>query len=188
MFQRDSARAHTAREAIEFLHEFFGEQLVSLPLWAPRSPDLTPLDFFCGVSSRIKFLSNGGRNKIRICHETQIVCSVVLQLCAKQFFCFVKQFFCVQGWFVKAAAFWRNSKGNFPVRWEYCLDSWITHIIHIPFALFSYHPLLLFRKFEVNFKKIFCNLGDNFTQFFEEFHSLKKKRFHTIFTRISPNF
>ncbi|XP_076666554.1 uncharacterized protein LOC143368066 [Andrena cerasifolii] len=33
----------------EMLEEFFGHRAISRDLWPPRSPDLTPPDFFCGV-------------------------------------------------------------------------------------------------------------------------------------------
>ncbi len=46
MFQEDGTHLHTARETIEFLREIFSKRLVSLSLWALRSPDLTPFDFF----------------------------------------------------------------------------------------------------------------------------------------------
>jgi hypothetical protein len=45
-FQQDSATAHTAASAMEILHEFFGEKLISKGLWPPKSPDLTSPDFF----------------------------------------------------------------------------------------------------------------------------------------------
>ncbi len=45
-FQQDGATAHTAESTIAFLKEFFGERLITRPLWPPRSPDLTPPDFF----------------------------------------------------------------------------------------------------------------------------------------------
>ncbi len=31
---------------MNFLHKFFKEHLISINLWPPRSPDLSPLDFF----------------------------------------------------------------------------------------------------------------------------------------------
>ncbi|CAI6354061.1 unnamed protein product [Macrosiphum euphorbiae] len=31
---------------MNFLREFFGERIISKGLWPPRSPDLTPPDFF----------------------------------------------------------------------------------------------------------------------------------------------
>lgn len=34
------------RESIIFLQDFFGEGLITQPLWPARSPDLTPPDFF----------------------------------------------------------------------------------------------------------------------------------------------
>ncbi len=46
IFQQDSARPHTSNRSMEFLRSFFGDRLVSKGLWPPRSPDLTPLDFF----------------------------------------------------------------------------------------------------------------------------------------------
>ena len=46
---QDGARAHRARAVTARLNELFGNRIVSLGQeheWAPRSPDLTPLDFF----------------------------------------------------------------------------------------------------------------------------------------------
>jgi len=37
---------HTANTTMKFLREFFGERIISRPLWPPRSPDLTPPDFY----------------------------------------------------------------------------------------------------------------------------------------------
>lgn len=45
-FQQDGATPHTARQSMTMLHQVFGERLISKGLWPPRSPDLTPLDFF----------------------------------------------------------------------------------------------------------------------------------------------
>lgn len=44
-FQQDGAPAHTSRETLRYLEEYFGERLISLGRYPPRSPDLTPLDF-----------------------------------------------------------------------------------------------------------------------------------------------
>lgn len=48
-FQQDGATPHTARETMALLRDFFPEKLISrfgdIP-WPPRSPDLTPMDFF----------------------------------------------------------------------------------------------------------------------------------------------
>ncbi|GFX65331.1 DUF4817 domain-containing protein [Trichonephila clavipes] len=48
-FQQDGATCHTARATIDLLKDTFGDRLIS-PFghvnWAPRSCDLTPLDYF----------------------------------------------------------------------------------------------------------------------------------------------
>lgn len=47
-FQHDGATAHTTRENIAYLQQFYGDRLISQnvnPEWPARSPDLTPLDF-----------------------------------------------------------------------------------------------------------------------------------------------
>ena len=48
-FQQDGASPHTARDTRTLLQEYFGERVISkdfLHEWPPRSPDLTPCDFF----------------------------------------------------------------------------------------------------------------------------------------------
>lgn len=45
-FQQDGATAHTARETIAYLQQFYDNRIISKDLWPPRSPDLTPLDYF----------------------------------------------------------------------------------------------------------------------------------------------
>lgn len=49
-FQQDNATAHTAHETMDFLATFFDDRLISRNLWPPRSPDLTPADFFYGAT------------------------------------------------------------------------------------------------------------------------------------------
>jgi hypothetical protein len=44
-FQQDGATAHTANSIMQMLSEFFGGR-ISQNLWHPRSPDLSPLDFY----------------------------------------------------------------------------------------------------------------------------------------------
>lgn len=59
-FQQDGCPAHNAVIVQTFLNENFPGRLIStrgtIP-WPPRSPDLTPLDFFSGVISRIQFMA-----------------------------------------------------------------------------------------------------------------------------------
>jgi hypothetical protein len=45
-FQQDRATRHSARKTMVLLRQFFGEKLISKGLWPPRSPDLSPPDFF----------------------------------------------------------------------------------------------------------------------------------------------
>jgi hypothetical protein len=45
-FQQYGATAHTANNSMKFLNEIFGESVICRNLWPPRSPDLTPSDFY----------------------------------------------------------------------------------------------------------------------------------------------
>lgn len=48
-FQQDGATAHTANVTINFLRQYFDNRIVSRRAdiaWPPRSPDLSPLDFY----------------------------------------------------------------------------------------------------------------------------------------------
>lgn len=45
-FQQDGATAHTARVSMALLADVFGDRIISQGLWPPRSPDLSPPDFF----------------------------------------------------------------------------------------------------------------------------------------------
>lgn len=45
-FQQDGATDHTSLTNLRYLAEFFDDRVISKGLWAPRSPDLTPPDFF----------------------------------------------------------------------------------------------------------------------------------------------
>ena len=56
-FQHDGAPAHNAQIVSNYLLERFSNWIGNRgPIaWPPRSPDLTPLDFFCGELLKIKF-------------------------------------------------------------------------------------------------------------------------------------
>jgi hypothetical protein len=45
-FQQDGATAHTSHASMAKIQSFFGDRVISRGLWAPRSPDLTPPDYF----------------------------------------------------------------------------------------------------------------------------------------------
>lgn len=45
-FQQDGATTHIAQGRLDYLRQFFGDRLVSRDQGPPRSPYLTPLDYF----------------------------------------------------------------------------------------------------------------------------------------------
>jgi hypothetical protein len=44
--QQDGATSHTANSTMEMLKQFLDDRIISKNLWQPRSPDLTPPDYF----------------------------------------------------------------------------------------------------------------------------------------------
>jgi hypothetical protein len=44
--QQDNAPAHTSRFTLRQLDMYFGDRIIGKGLWPPRSPDLSPPDFF----------------------------------------------------------------------------------------------------------------------------------------------
>ena len=49
-FQQDGATCHTSNESMTEIESFFDDRIISKVLWPPRSPDLSPPDFFpCGA-------------------------------------------------------------------------------------------------------------------------------------------
>jgi hypothetical protein len=62
-FQQDGAPAHTANSTKTLLQNLFGERIVSSGLpheWPPRSPDLTPCDFYLWSAVSELVYANGG--------------------------------------------------------------------------------------------------------------------------------
>jgi len=45
-FQQDGATSHTSHANMAEIQSFFGDHVISKGLWPPRSPDLTPPDYF----------------------------------------------------------------------------------------------------------------------------------------------
>ena len=45
-FQQDSATAHKAHMSMALLDDEFAERIISKITWPPRTPDLSPPDFF----------------------------------------------------------------------------------------------------------------------------------------------
>lgn len=56
IYMHDGAPPHISIQVREFLNQnfqgFIGRGQGSMHAWPPRSPDLNPLDFFCGHSSK----------------------------------------------------------------------------------------------------------------------------------------
>lgn len=66
-FMQDGAPAHTAAETKELLAELFQDRVVShgfLHEWPPRSPDLTPCDFYLWGVIRDLVYANGSFNNV----------------------------------------------------------------------------------------------------------------------------
>lgn len=64
-FQQDGATCHTARATMDQLRELFPQKLISRfgdIAWPPRSPDLTPMDFFLWGYLKSKVYVNTPRN------------------------------------------------------------------------------------------------------------------------------
>jgi len=45
-YQQDGATCHTSNDSMREIERFFKTELSQKNLWPPRSPDLTPADFF----------------------------------------------------------------------------------------------------------------------------------------------
>jgi len=45
-FQQDGATFHTSHASMAKIQSFFGDCIISKGLWRPRSPNLTPPDYF----------------------------------------------------------------------------------------------------------------------------------------------
>ena len=45
-FQQDGATCHTSNESMTEIESFFDDRIISKALWPPRSPDLSPPNFF----------------------------------------------------------------------------------------------------------------------------------------------
>ncbi len=61
-FQQDGATPHTARESVQLLRTHFDNRLITNPQWPPRSPDLTPPDFFLWGALKGRVYSNNPQN------------------------------------------------------------------------------------------------------------------------------
>lgn len=71
-FQQDGATAHTSRRSMDILRKMFPGRLVSLRGdlgWPPRSPDLTPCDFFLWGYLKAKVFQHRPRTLLALRRE-----------------------------------------------------------------------------------------------------------------------
>ena len=57
-FQQDGATAHTAHMSVAVLDDVFADRIISKTIWPPRSPDLSPPDFFLWGAMKNSVYSN----------------------------------------------------------------------------------------------------------------------------------
>jgi len=60
-FQQDGATCHTWNESMAEIESFFDDRIISKDLWPPRSPDLSPPDFFLWGALKGKAYANKPR-------------------------------------------------------------------------------------------------------------------------------
>jgi len=81
-FQQDGATSHTSLASMAEIQSFFGDRVISKGLWPPRSPDLTPPDYFLWGYLKGRIYQNKPRTidalKANITEEIQAVTADVL--------------------------------------------------------------------------------------------------------------
>ena len=60
-FQQDGTTSHTSHASMAEIQSFFSDRVISKGFWPPRSPDLTPPDYFLWGYHRRNSGSNSGR-------------------------------------------------------------------------------------------------------------------------------
>ena len=60
-FQQDGATCHTSNESMTEIESFIDDRIISKALWPPRSPDLSPPDFFLWGALKGKAYANKPR-------------------------------------------------------------------------------------------------------------------------------
>ena len=73
-FQQDGATCHTSNESMTEIESFFDDRIISKALWPPRSPDLSPPDFFLWGALRGKAYANKPRTIQEL--ENNIRCEI----------------------------------------------------------------------------------------------------------------
>ena len=82
-FQQDGATCNTSNESMTEIESFFDDRIISKALWLPRSPDLSPPDFFLWGALKGKAYANKPRTiqemKNNIRREIAAISEDVLQ-------------------------------------------------------------------------------------------------------------
>ena len=60
-FQQDGATCHASNESMIEIESFFDDRIISKALWPPRSPELSPPDFFLWGALKGKAYANKPR-------------------------------------------------------------------------------------------------------------------------------
>jgi len=81
-FQQDGATSHTSHASMAEIQSFICDRVISKGLWPPRSPDLTPPDYFLWRYLKGRVYQNKPRNidtlKANITEEIQAITADVL--------------------------------------------------------------------------------------------------------------
>jgi len=81
-FQQDGATSHTSHASMAEIQSFFCDRVISKGLWPPRSPDLTPPDYFLWGYLKGRVFQNKPRTidalRANITEEIQAVTADVL--------------------------------------------------------------------------------------------------------------
>ena len=78
-FQQDGAPPHTASVNLSRLKEAFPSRLISTGIWPPRSPDLSPLDFYLWGTVKEKVFKRKPRNLEEIQQHISEIIQVITQ-------------------------------------------------------------------------------------------------------------
>ncbi len=79
-FQQDGAPPHTANANLKRLSEVFPNRVISAGLWPPRSPDLSPLDFYLWGATKEKVYKKKPHNLEDLQqHITEIIQNITRQ-------------------------------------------------------------------------------------------------------------
>lgn len=76
-FQQDGATAHTSHTTMNALEEFFGNRIISKNLWPPRSPDLSPADFYLWGYLKERVYSNNPQTLEALQHNIENVINTI---------------------------------------------------------------------------------------------------------------